>query len=360
MRSLHIIGSRQFGGAENFFLRLVTALKSDPRQDPLVVIRPRSPLRGPLEKAGFPPFFVPMRNGWDLFSMWQIRRLIREQKPRIVQTYMGRGTRLTRVPENSGAVHVARLGGYYKIDGYYRHADAWIGNTRGLCDYLVKQGLPARRVFPVGNFVPVSPAPTAEERTACRREIGLPEDAWALFTLGRLIAIKGFDDLLQAFSRMPEAIGGRPLYLVIGGDGPLRQNLVDLAQSLGVEQRVIWPGWLNDPDPYFHAADLFVCPSRVETLGNVILEAWAHGLPAVSTETPGGTELIETGENGLLTPLEDPESLAGTCTELLGQGAAVLDRLARKGRETLERHHTREAVIGAYREMYDQLVHRGD
>ena len=49
---------------------------------------------------------------------------------------------------------MARLGGYYKIDGYYRHAHAWVGNTQDICDFMVKEGLPPERVFYIGNFVP--------------------------------------------------------------------------------------------------------------------------------------------------------------------------------------------------------------
>ena len=77
---------------------------------------------------------IPMRNGWDLLSVLKIRRLIRNTGPLIVQTYMGRATRLTRLPRDSAAIHVARLGGYFKIKGYYQHAHAWVGNTRGICD----------------------------------------------------------------------------------------------------------------------------------------------------------------------------------------------------------------------------------
>jgi len=353
--SLHIIGSRQLGGAESFYLRLVRAFNEGNDLKALPVIRPNSPLRQVL-KSGEEALYVPMRNGWDLLSMFSIRRLIRRTGAEIIQSYMGRGSRLTRVPQNMPAVHVARLGGFYKIDGYYRHANAWVGNTRELCDYLVRQGLSAGRVYHIGNFVePASPC-TAEEQQELRQTLEIPAEAVVLFSLGRFIDIKGFDDLLAAFAGLAPEFHGRPLFLVVAGDGPLRQQLLNQARELGVEQRVRWAGWQSRPGPYFDLADIFVCPSSHETLGNVILEAWAHRLPVVSTSTPGGRELIVEGENGLLAPVKDPEGLAARLGELLSAGPSAWERLAKSGGRTLQSKHGKEAVVGQYLAMYEELL----
>ena len=83
---------------------------------------------------------LPMRIVGDPISRLEVSRLIGRRRPHIVQTYTGRATRLTRLSRQNESVHVARLGGYYKVGGY-RHAHAWIGNTKGICDYLVAAGL---------------------------------------------------------------------------------------------------------------------------------------------------------------------------------------------------------------------------
>jgi glycosyltransferase involved in cell wall biosynthesis len=353
LRSLHIIGSRQMGGAESFFLRLVRAL-NDAGHPALAGVRPRSPLGDELG-AGIEIHRIVLNNSWDLLSVAAIRRLVRETRVDVVQSYMGRASRLTRLPKNSPAVHVARLGGFYKIDGYYRHADAWVGNTRALCDYLVRQGLPGSRVFQIGNFVESPRSVSAEEAEALRREIGVPDDALVIFSLGRFIDIKGFDDLLNAFAELPAEVGGRPLFLVLGGDGPLRDALLKLAADLELGRRFHWAGWLKDTAPWFSIADLFVVPSTHETLGNVILEAWAHRLPVVSTMTPGALELVRDGMNGLLCPTGDPVQLATRCRELAGS-CPERERLAAAGAAELELHHGREAVVNSYLSMYQQLI----
>lgn len=352
--SLHVIGSHQFGGAERFFQRLVTALDRDPRHRPAAVLRPDSPLRNQLPQT-VPVSLVGMRGGWDLLSRWQIRRLLGRSND-VVQTYMGRATKLTRVPAGSGVVQVARLGGYYKIDGYYRHADAWVGNTRGLCDYLVRQGLPAERVFFIGNFVAEAGGADADRQRELRQELGIPADALVMFSLGRLLDFKGFADLLEGFARLPEEWKGQPLVLMIAGEGPEEQILRATAHRLGIENRVVWAGWRSDPGPCFHAADLFVCPSRRETLGNVILEAWAHHLPVVSTRTAGGEELIETGKNGVLCPIEAPHQLAAALQQVLELGLSGRQQLAAAGVATLRGEFTEQAVVAAYTDLYRSLT----
>lgn len=358
MRSMHIIGSGELGDAEGFYLRLVPALAACNGHEAVAVTRRGGQVSG-LVDDDVGQHCVPLRNGWDAWSVLAIRRLVRNLRPDIVQTYMGRATRLTRLPRRSPAVHVARLGGFYKIDGYYRHADAWVGNTRALCDYLVREGLPARRVYRIGNFVDVPP-PTSEEALAMlRREHRIPAEAIVLFALGSLIDKNGFADLLAAFAAVPSEIGGRAVVLVVAGDGPMRHGLMSQATASNVIHRIRWVGWKTHPSPYFHLADVFVCPSRDEPLGNVILEAWAHGLPVVSTATAGARELIRPGEDGVVVEPGSPAALAGCLTEFLATGAPVWQCFAERGRHTLQSRHGKAAVVRDYLAMYEELLAGG-
>lgn len=353
--SLHVLGSRQFGGADQFYVRLLRALR-DAGQPVTAVNRNGSPVAQALAGDGIEQIHFPFANSYDLWTVWKMRRLALSRQPCIVQTYMGRATRLTRLPKPSRAVHVARLGGYYKIDGYYRHADAWIGNTLGLCDYLVKSGLPAQKVFHIGNFVPDPVATPPEAAAALRREWAVPDGAWVLFTLGRLIDIKGFDDLLEALALLPAEIDGRPLVLLAAGSGPLEAELKALAARLGVASRVRWLGWQDPPDAFYALADAFVCPSRKETLGNVILEAWNHGLPVVSTQTPGALELIEDETRGLLCPIQAPEALAGRLRDIFAASPAQRAALGAAGRDYLNARFGKAAIVEAYLSLYGQLL----
>jgi glycosyltransferase involved in cell wall biosynthesis len=351
--SIHVLGSHQLGGADRFFIRLVEALNRAGHPS-LAVIRADSPV-AQVFSPEVEQVHLPMASKWDLYSRWRLTRLIAQRQPDVVQSYMGRATRLTRLPAGSRALHVARLGGYYKIDGYYRHAHAWVGNTQDICDFMVKEGLPRERVFYIGNFVPQPRAVSAEEVRALRAHLGLADNAFVIFALGRMVVKKGFQDLLEAFARLEPRVGARPLELLIAGDGVQREPLAEAARQLGVAARVHWAGWQNDTTPYFALGDVFVCPSRHEPLGNVILEAWQHRLPLLSTRNEGAQSLVRDGDNGLLAPLADPAGLAGALQRMLALSDAERQRLAEAGHATVQREHHEDAVVAAYLALYGKL-----
>ena len=358
MRSLHIIGSKSLGGAESFYSRFVTALAQEPDQDVVCMTRPKAEVRHTLP-ASVTHIAAAMFAKWDVLSMVRIRRVIREKRPDIIQTYMGRATRLTRPEKRPGSVHVARLGGFYKVDGYFRHADAWVGNSPALCDYLKNEGLPSSRIHCIGNFMDPPEATPQSSLQALRASLSVPDDAFVLFALGRLIPKKGFSDLLVAFAALPTSVHGRPLYLMIAGDGPMRSTLVKGAEDYGIADRARWVGWQTQVTPYFHMSDLLVCPSHDEPLGNVILEAWAHGLPVLATDTVGARHLIRHSENGICVDRNNPAMMAEAILSLVKAGSGPLDEMSRNGTEELHARHSRRTVVDSYMDMYSKLTGTG-
>lgn len=352
MRSLQIIGSKGPGGAERFYTRLVRALHSH-GYEVLAVNPPGSYVARELG-AEVPQQHVPMRSVMDLASRWKIRRVIRGFRPDVVQTWMGRATRLTHLPPGRRPVHVARLGSYYNLKGY-RHAHAWIGITRGIHDYLVDSGMNAGRVLHIGNFVPAVTPVARENLQALRARLGIEDGARVVVATGRLHPVKGFEDLLAAFSLLPETLSGQPLYLVIAGDGPVREQLHTAAGRLGIDRRVRWCGWQEETGPYIELADTVVCPSRDEPHGNVILEAWSHRRALVSTDTKGGSELITDGVNGLLVPRREPRRLAAAMESLL-RDARLRQQLVQAGLATINSNYSEEKIISAYIDGYAALA----
>ncbi len=116
-----------------------------------------------------------------------------------------------------------------------------------------------------------------------------------LLAAGRLHHNKGFD-VLRALARLPDAT------LWLAGTGPEQSALHALATGLGVAGRVRFLGWRDDVTTLMASVDVFVCPSRHEGLGSIVLEAWAHGCPIVATASQGPAELIRADQTGLLTP----------------------------------------------------------
>ncbi len=351
-KSLHIIGSRLLGGAESFYMRLIRGLQEAGEQT-IAINRPNSLVARELHGI-IPQYHAKMSSQWDLFSRMAINKTIKREQPDIVQTYMTRATVLTHIPIEKGPVHIARLGGFYNIKRF-RHAHAWIGNTKGICDFLIAGGLPADKVFYIGNFVGDTRPSEEVDIKQLRLTYGIPEEALVIFALGRLVQKKGFDTLVQALAQLPSELQGRPVHLVIAGDGPMAEAWKQQAAALDCGDRIHWAGWQTDASGYFNMADLFVCPSREEPLGNVILEGWAYRKPVVSTATMGGVELITDGQDGLLVPIDDTKAMANALQRCLAD-EAYRQALAEAGYAKVNAHFTKQAIVSQYQDLYRQLA----
>jgi glycosyltransferase involved in cell wall biosynthesis len=251
--------------------------------------------------------------------------------------------RATQACPRGDFVHVARLGGYYDLK-YYRRCDHLIGNTRDIVAYLQRQGWPAERAHYLPNFTSgtnAAPVP--------RSALATPPDVPLALALGRLHVNKGFDVLLAALARAPR------LHLWLAGEGDLRATLERQAAALGVAERVRFLGWREDIPALLAAADFLVCPSRHEPLGNVVIEAWAAGLPVIATTSEGPRALIAEGESGLLVPVDDAHALARAMLRL-AEDRELRTRLAAAGRAAHAAEYSEPRVVGLYRGFFAQVA----
>lgn len=340
LRVLQAMAGAEHGGAELFFERLATALHRAGVQQHLLVRRDLGRLDR-LRAAGMRPVELPFGGRLDLRTRPGFKREVRSFKPHVILTWMNRATRFA--PKVPGVVHVARLGGYYDLK-YYQNCDHLIGNTPDIVDYLVKNGWPQDRAHHLPNFVNAEQAPPVPRKTNYT-----PETVPLIFALGRLHKNKGFDTLLRAVARLPD------VYLWIAGDGPERESLDALAHELGIKPRTRFLGWREDVAGLFATADLFVCPSRHEPLGNVVIEAWAHEKPVVATASQGPSMLIEAEKTGLLTPVDEHIPLADAIKRALREHD-LSAAMATAGRAAYEAAYTEEKVVARYRAFFDRIV----
>ena len=155
-----------------------------------------------------------------------------------------------------------------------------------------KYALPASAVPVVGNGIDL-------DAFLCRRD---PEDLRdrpvRLLCVARLAVVKNHALLLEAMARLRGA--GREVSLTLVGDGPLRSQLVEHAQALGVSDCVRFAGRQRDTAAFYRRADIFVLLSTYEGMPMSILEAMAAGLPVVATRAGGVPEIVKDGVNGAL------------------------------------------------------------
>ncbi|MGB0671651.1 MAG: glycosyltransferase, partial [Rhodospirillales bacterium] len=176
-----------------------------------------------------------------------------------------------------------------------------------------------------------------------------PDRSPLILAMGRLHENKAFDVLLQALARVPDA------YLWLAGEGPERESLERLAEKLAIKPRVRFLGWRDDTAALLAACDLFVCPSRHEPLGNVVVEAWAQGRPVIAADSMGPGTLIEHLKTGVLFPIDDARLLADSIKYLLREGEAC-DAIALAGREAYEERFTEAKVVERYLDFFESVL----
>ncbi|MFT8807644.1 glycosyltransferase [Gluconobacter sp.] len=334
-RVAHVMAGAPRGGAELFFERLTMAQTRDGRPVQALIRYDEGRLAR-LGDAGVETRGYRFGGLLDLRTTPGLRRSLRAFRPDIVVAWMSRAARL--VP--SGPWQIAgRLGGYYDLSNY-RRCEHLIGNTRGLADWMRAQGWAADRVHHLPNFA------TDFSAVAPQRPDFLPPGVPFVLALGRLHENKAFDVLIRA---MKHVLGA---HLVIAGEGPERAALETLAQGEGVADRVHLPGWIAQSGPWLRACDVLVCPSRIEPLGNVVIEALSAGVPVVASNIQGPQEILEGTQDGLLAVVEDERDLAAQIGSVL-EDAALADRLSANGRARFEREFAQDVVMARWSAFLD-------
>ncbi len=336
---MQVMGGVAHGGAETFFVDLVTALHEAGFAQ-CAVIRRNAERAAILRSAGVQVTELGFGGWYDFMTKPALRREIAAYRPDIVQTWM---VRATRACPTGDFLHVGWLGGYYKPRAFHA-CDHVIGVTQDIVRHLREAKWPAGRAHYLPTFAEFTPA------TPLRRaDYDTPEDVPLVLALGRLHVKKGFDVLLRALCEAPQA------WLWLAGEGELRGELEKQAARLGLAERVRFLGWRYDREALFATADLCVFPSRYEPFGTVTIEAWANKTPLIAAASAGPAATIRDGEDGLLVPIDDARALSAAINRVLGD-LDLARSLAEGGWRRYQTDYTRESCVEKYRNLYTTIL----
>jgi L-malate glycosyltransferase len=242
----------------------------------------------------------------------------------------------------------------------FRFADAISTISPALSEVCLESGYPEEKVVLIprsvdlSRFVPVSRLESAR----LRESLKLPKSGPLLLYVGGLNRRKGVDLLMPIFARIHREFSDAVLVVLGPNAGPegkeLAQQIRAAASAIGADHQVLIRDPTTGVSDYTRAADLFLFPSRREGFGTVVIEAMACGLPVVALNIPGITEfIIDSGQDGIIVPNEDPDAFAAACVELLTDEAKYLSigRAARRKAATF----SDEAVDASYAALYTRL-----
>lgn len=244
-------------------------------------------------------------------------------------------------------------------------ADRVLVNAAAIRDWLLEQGLREDRITVIHNGIDLTRYPDVPERSNVRAEFGIPLAAPIVILIARLNPQKGLEEFIRAAAqvakRQPQA-----RFLVVGAalerrsgvvveSRTYRDELMRLAQSLGVAERVIFTGHRDDTPALLAESAISVLPSHSEGLSNTLLESMAAGVPAVATDVGGNPELVRDGITGRLVPVKSPDKLASAMLGLL-EDAEQRERFGAESRRIARESFSLPGMVARTQDLYrDQL-----
>ena len=319
------------------------------------------------KEAGLAVRTVAERRRWDTQVLGQLKRVVAELNPDILETRNVKSHFLVRllglyrkypwIAWNHGYTSISSL------DRMYARLDKWslpkayrvVTVCRPFAAHLAKNGVRKDKITILHNAAQPFAAPPVEEVQRTWRKLGIADDEAVILAVGRLSEEKGHADLIRAAAILSGTPGLPRFRVVILGDGPEREPMLQLAAKLGVTQRIKLSGFQRDTAPYYAMATLVAVPSHSEGSPNVVLEAMAAGLPIVANQVGGVPEILDEGATGLMVMPRNPTAMAYAIQRILTD-EELRGRLGASARARAEESYTPAEYRRALAEFYQEIL----
>lgn len=324
------------------------------------------------------PFIIPNLgrelNPWrDINTLWQLYRLIRRERPDIVHTHTAKAGTVGRVAALLAGVpviihtfHGHVLHGYFgKLKtAFFRGVERFLAARSSkviAVSEKVRQDLLQYRVgdedkvikIPLGLELEPFRHPAPDARQRLRSEWRLPEGAFAIGMIARMVPIKRHEDLFRA---IPAVIEKHPnTYFIIVGDGELRPELEALADKLGITHHLVFTGFRDDRADVYSAVDLVALTSGNEGLPVAVIEALSAGKSVMATRVGGVPELIEDGVTGFIAEPYNPASIADGFLRALDNPDKTAE-MGRRAQDDAIRKYSISRLVGDLETLYQSLL----
>jgi sugar transferase (PEP-CTERM/EpsH1 system associated) len=365
---LHVLYRFDTGGLENGVVNLINHMPADAYRHAVLALTEVTDFSRRVRREGVEMIALGKPPGHGVWQYPKLYRIFRRLRPAIVHTRNLAALEAVvpawaagvpvRVHSEHGreGTDLASASRYDRVRRLYRpFVSHYVALSADLARYLAGPvQVPPARLSHVYNGVDSEKfTPAAGPRPAI---LPFDADAWVVGTVGRMQPVKNPALLARAFVRareMAPALRAR-LKLAMVGDGPLREEVMEILRTGGAAEASWLPGERTDVPELMRALDCFVLPSKSEGISNVILEAMACGVPVLATGVGGNPELVDSGRTGEIVPSEDVDAMAAAIVRLAGDPARCAS-LGRAARAEVEKRFSLQAMVGHYRDLYDRL-----
>ena len=370
---VHLVHRLDVGGLENGLVNLINHLPVERYRHAIICLTGHSEFRRRIRRPGVEIIAINKREGKDWCHYLRLFQALRRLQPVLVHS--------RNLASMEGQLLAAAAGVRWRVHGEHgrdvddldgskpryrllrralkpligqfiavsRDLEAWLVDAIGARPQLVTHidnGVDSMQFHPrLGPRAAIGPAGFISER------------CFVIGSVGRMAEVKDYPTLVRAFLLLTEDddAARKQLRLVIAGDGPGREQCMDLLCDAGLARQAWLPGVRDDVAALMRAFDVFALPSLAEGSSNTILEAMASGLPVVATAVGGTPELVQSGWTGTLAPPGDPVRLARAIDPYYRiPGLAAHHGIC--GRRRVLEHYSMGAMATAYLAVYDRLI----
>jgi glycosyltransferase involved in cell wall biosynthesis len=231
--------------------------------------------------------------------------------------------------------------------------DHYIAISNSIKQSLESDGVKPEEITLIHHGIPIEEFAIEEDVATIRRELGIPENAFVIGTVSRLVAVKGLNDLMQAFILLAKDYPH--IHWLVIGDGPEKTVLQNMAREANVSERVHFAGFRKDVPRCLQAMDTFISPSYSEGLGLSLLEAMAAKKPVISTMVGGISDFLVDYLNGLVISTKNPEEIRQNVVILM-EDEGLRTKLAEAGYKTVKEEYTLTHMAMKTKELYRKLI----
>jgi glycosyltransferase involved in cell wall biosynthesis len=348
------------GGGEISLLGLLDGLTRSQSWRPVLVVPEEGAVAVKSRTTGVPTSVIPMPALKSMSPVvprhiLRLARLIRTTGARLVHAngtrammYGGIAGKLARCPV---VWHVRVMDSDGLLDrGLHRMATRVIVNSQAVRHRF--NWAHAEKIHCIHNGIDTTHFAPRSPDLVVRASLNLVDDDRVVASVGRFVTYKGYKDLLHAWRQVLSVMPR--IKLVLAGDGALRSELENLAETLGIAQHIRFIGWVEDVRPILALSELFILPSHGEHFGRVVIEAMAMGKAVVATKAGGIPEIVIPRETGLLVPPADPARLSEAILDLLSHPSQAI-KYGEAGRRRVEAHFSLGQHVQAVEQIYQDV-----
>jgi glycosyltransferase involved in cell wall biosynthesis len=362
---LHCIDTTGPGGAETIFVELATRLPTDCYQS-FSTIRGKGWVYDELVRRGQTPTLLDARGSFNWRYLRGLCRLISQNQIDVIQSHLlgsnvysamaGLITKTPVIATFHGSIDISDQERLSKTK--FRLINAAASRIIAVSDDL-RRDIEARTlldpqklsVVPNGIDVSLFDRPRT---TRIRQQFGWSDRDLLVGCLGNVRPAKGYEHLLQVAARTKSL--SLPFRYIIAGQasGALYESLLEMRSRLGLDDHVIFLGFVDDPAEFLSNVDIFLSTSVTEGLPVAAIQAMASGLPLVATRCGGYEELISHRKNGLLADVGDHKVICELLT-LLANNPEMRRLISGSAREKVSQGYSLNQMLNRYEAIYQDL-----